>query len=73
MNTQEKQQFIIDILETTKQSLLSKVDRMPEHWNGVELRQLIEDYVIENINYGSIKQDRKRYKDYHNDCLVNNL
>jgi hypothetical protein len=71
MNKEDKRQFIEDISETMKDALLSKVDRMPEEWDGHELRQLFQDYVNEEVNW--TKMDRNRKKEYDNTRTVNNI
>ena len=71
MNKEDKRQFIEDISETMKDALLSKVNRMPEEWDGHELRQLFQDYVKEEINWS--KMDRNRKKEYDNTRRVNNI
>jgi hypothetical protein len=71
MNKEDKRQFIKDISETMKDALLSKVNRMPEEWDGHELRQLFQDYVKEEINWS--KMDRNRKKEYDNARRVNNI
>jgi peptide subunit release factor 1 (eRF1) len=71
MNKEDKRQFIKDISETMKDALLSKVNRMPEEWDGHELRQLFQDYVKEEINWS--KMDRNRKKEYDNTRRVNKI
>jgi|WetSurMetagenome_2_1015567.scaffolds.fasta_scaffold59843_2 hypothetical protein len=74
MTNDEKTKFITDILEATKESLLARVNRMPDEWDGRELRQLIADDVSQNINNPTLKQySSKRYKEYRNTCIVDNI
>lgn len=64
MNRQDKIEFINDIMEAAKQALIAKADKIPDHWTGGELRQLMEDYIAIQENAVSIKREPKRYKEY---------
>lgn len=73
MNKEQKIEFINIAMDRLRESLLSKVDKMPEDWNGHELRWLIRDeankYVWKNMD----DKRSKRYKDYENTCIVKNI
>lgn len=64
MDKQEKEMFIINMADSIKLALLQKVSKIPEEWDGFELRQLFADYINEQVNYA--KMDRKRKKAYNN-------
>ena len=42
MNKQEKKKFIKEYLKTLQSELIADVSKMPDNWDGVELRWLIE-------------------------------
>jgi hypothetical protein len=67
---EEKEQFIVQCLETLRKDLLSNVNKMPENWDGWELRQYIVDKA-ENFTY--MKMDKKRMREYKNDILIHGL
>lgn len=71
MNKNEKINFIESILENTKKDILEQIDKMPEEWNGRQLRQYITDYANNNILW--IRLDQKQKKEYKNDVIINNL
>jgi len=71
MNAKEKQQFIENLCNSVKLELISKVNKMPENWDGFELRELIaEKFVNES---GLLKDRKSRYKEYKNDVIILNL
>jgi hypothetical protein len=71
MTRHQRAQFITDLMDSMKSSLLNKAERMPDDWDGFELRQYIQDFVTENAIFRPM--DRKRAKAYRNTVLVNNL
>ena len=71
MTKAEQREFIASLMDSMKTTLLAKVERVPDAWDGFELRQLIADHVAENAAY--ITMDRKRARAYHNTVLVQNL
>ena len=71
MNQQEKTQFILDITENLRSTLLEQVDKMPEEWDGVEIRQLLTDLAASKFNYHPMSRARKRA--YKNTVMVNYL
>ncbi len=72
MNKIEKTEFIIEITNNLKTDILSRINSMPEDWNGFEIRQFISDYYNENyISKG--KLTGLRLKEYFSECRKNNL
>ena len=71
MNAKEKERFITDLCDSVKHELISKIDRMPENWDGYELRELLQD----KFEAESIIPDKRcaRYREYRDTCLINNL
>lgn len=70
MNKKEQRQFIINICDNLKTNMLEKVDKIPENWDGYELRQYFVDKA-EEFNWFAM--DSKRKKSYENDVIINNL
>ena len=71
MNKQEKITFIETLTETLKQDMLSKIDRMPEEWDGLELRYLMKDKGAECVWAGM--GNKQRLRAYRNDCRVKGI
>jgi hypothetical protein len=71
MNTDEKKVFINELVDRVKSEILAKVDRMPDNWDGIELRQYISDNFKEAVLVGTMSNGRKR--DYQNDTIIHNL
>ena len=73
MNLPEKDKFVHSILDDLKQSILKRVDQMPEDWDGHEIRQFIADYYTHHYcNVGSGLQGTRK-KDYKNHLIVSNI
>jgi hypothetical protein len=62
-----------DFVKNLEKELIEAVKKSPEEWDGVELRWLLKDKTAEHVWYGMIDKRNKRYKDYKNFVLVNNL
>lgn len=72
MNLPEKDKFVHQIVNDLKNEILMRVDRMPEEWDGHEIRQFVADYYTGNYLV-STALSGKRKRDYKNTCLVDNL
>lgn len=72
MNKQEKEQFVNNVLKDIMLIINDNIHKMPESWNGIELRQYICDTVKEKLIWNDL-MDKKRRKNYKNDVIVNNL
>jgi hypothetical protein len=79
MTKAEKLQFIADLTADVTALIISKIDKMPEEWDGGELRRYIADsfdaQVFEPFDTGSVWgfQRSKRLAAYRNECLTRNL
>ena len=73
MTKQEKKTFIKSIIKAAQDKIIAAIPTMPEEWEGVELRWLIEDAMTlfaDNARFGT---DKKRRKSYENECMVKNI
>jgi hypothetical protein len=70
MKKSEKKRFIKQLTGGIAEELISKIDRMPEEWDGLELRQLLADKFASEATYD---MGRARRKEYNNTVLINNL
>ena len=71
MDKADKVAFIESICKDLKESLLNRVDSMPEELDGFELRQLLEDTVVQKYNWTKMPIARKR--SYNNEIVVRNI
>lgn len=72
MSQEEKIEFIKKLTDSFQKSLLEKLPRVPENWDGFELRQWIVDSAADQMLCGS-GLEGKRKREYKNDVIVNNL
>ena len=73
MDKDSKLKFISDLCNDIKNDISSKVHKMPENWDGIELRWLIAE-KCNSVVMGSYNGTKsRRYKDYKNEVLVKNL
>lgn len=72
LSQEEKVKFVRDLLGSITDKLVEDIEsgRVPEHWNGIELRWLIAERA-NNATVG--KQNGVVYRNYRNDVLVNDL
>jgi hypothetical protein len=74
MDKNGKAAFVKSILSSVESNLIKNLDKYPDEWDGVELRWLIVDHVAENVVFGSsCNKKGKRYNDYRNARLIENL
>ena len=52
-----------------KKIVLANVDKMPEEWDGIELRE----YVADKFTESKAAPSERRFRDYRNEVLVRNL
>lgn len=78
MNKQEQIKLIKSFLNSMKKDLLDKVEKLPENWDGWEIKHWIaekfdsEDLLSRNKNQlSSVKKWKRR--ECENDILINNL
>lgn len=72
MTEPEKKVFIQELMDSVRQEIYSKLYRTPEEWNGHELRQLVADKFNDATTLDKDERD-KRYKDYLNTVITQNL
>lgn len=72
MTRLEQQTFVKDLMQSFKRSMDADfmAGRIPEHWNGKQLRMYVSDRVKRNAYW---RMTNKEVADFENDCLINNL
>lgn len=73
MTDLEKKEFVRNLTESICIKLLQEIDTMkiPENWDGVELRWLLEEEFKNEARYGNRKSSRRR--NFLNTVNINNL
>jgi len=67
MNKQEKKKFIKEYCKALQSSILADVSKMPDEWDGIELRWLIDMRTKSDTSL------TKRLANFNNDILIHNL
>ena len=73
MNNQEKLEFIDSLIIRVKTELVKDIYKVPEEWDGIELRWLIRERFQKIVLGGQMDRRERRYKDYHNHVLISGL
>ena len=74
MNKKEKIKFIDEMLRNLKISLMSRIDNVPEEWDGIELREWVIDFANNNYVLRCLfPKKSKRYRDYKRKRIARNL
>ena len=73
MTPNEQASFIKELSKNITAELLADIRayKIPVHWDGVELRQLLADRMAQGVFLGLLVGHRKR--EYNNSVLVNDL
>lgn len=73
MHKSQQATIVSQLLDSLRTDILEAIreGRVPEEWDGIELRQYIADKALENIVCCAMP--RKRLKDYRNALVVRNL
>jgi hypothetical protein len=72
MNKREQIQFINDLIDDVKHKIFIQIveDKLPENWDGIELRWLLASRFDASW---VMPEAKKRKRDFRNYVLVNNL
>lgn len=73
MNRNHQMVIVHDLINGLRDDVIRAIKdgRIPEEWDGFELRQYITDKAKEVILAGTM--DRRRKREYRNTVLTNNL
>ena len=67
----ENKELIKQLLETLDESLMRDVDKIPDDWNGKQIRCWVADRAEEVI--ASFELSDEEFEEYENDRRVKNL
>lgn len=73
MDTQRKLRLINELVDNVKADIIKEVSKMPEEWNGIELRWYISEKFAEVVFGGWHDKRTKRYREYWNFCITKPL
>jgi hypothetical protein len=69
-----RKRFIRELIRNVQKTLIDNSSKMPEGWNGIEIRQYVADkFAEQTINNRDDADMRRRFKDYRNEVIVRNL
>lgn len=71
MTKPEQLEFIEDLLANIKAGIIRDLPRVPDTWDGHELRMWVAERVDRGANMGTLKG--RRLHEYTNTVLVENL
>ena len=73
MTTTEQAEFVNELAGNIAKSITDAIDagKVPATWDGYELRQLLADRAADAS--WALKENRRRWREYKNTVLVNNL
>ena len=72
MTKKEQRAFVRDLIASVQRGMLEDIRRVPESWDGRELRQWIADRFEQNTMMDPVIY-RQRLKEYRNTVLVKDL
>lgn len=64
MTSAEQRDFVETLIDSCKADVLSKLDQVPEEWDGYELRLLVNERLSDQILWGKVDKSSERYKAY---------
>lgn len=75
MNASDKAAFICELCDRVRDSAVADTGRMPEEWDGHELRQLLADRFAGEVSWSRPMQNKRgaRRRDYENARATLNL
>jgi hypothetical protein len=73
MKTPQQAEFVSDLVGAVLADILKKLvdGRIPEEWDGIELRQYLADQFGHCVIVGTM--GRRRSAEYRNEVIVRNL
>jgi hypothetical protein len=73
MDRENQTRIIEEMCKGLREAMLAKLPRVPEEWDGMELRALFADTARENFTSGRRDNRLGMWRDYANTRAVNNL
>lgn len=79
MDQIQRENFLIELLDSIKTDILARAAAMPDNWDGHELRRYVSDQTRHlaggHLQEGNARAtgNTKRLKAYRNDVITRNL
>lgn len=75
MTREQQQQIVAAIFDDAGEQIISKIvdGKIPEEWDGIELRWFCRDYVAEHYVIGTPSGNDPRYRAYRNEVATRSL
>lgn len=73
MTKAEQKQFTRELITNVTGNVLRALPRVPDNWDGHELRELIAQHFVRCSWTLHEKQNRARLRAFKNECLTRNL
>lgn len=72
MDSKDQIQFVTDLTNAVRDKVIERIEKgkIPETWDGIELRWLLRDKFEEQT---SSRVDKTRKREYDNTVLVENI
>lgn len=61
-----RKQFLRNFLRDCCKDIIGRAGKMPENWDGFELRQYVADFFASEV----VQMSRQRKREYRNDLLT---
>lgn len=71
MTRYEQCDFVLTLIRNVKEEILKDIDKIPEEWDGIELRWLIANKFSGVVISKTGSRSRKRA--FNNECIIKNL
>ena len=69
MTNKEKRRFVREMMSTVTKEVLANIPKMPEYWNGKQLRQ----YIADRFQDSCMTMSKTDKHSYTNEVIVRNL
>ena len=73
MTNKEQREFIRTMIKNVTTTILNKSKDFPKDWDGWELRHYIKEQFDQVVWSDHRDKRSRRYKEFNNTCLINNL
>ena len=64
MDIQGKRDFLHELLHNVKTDIMKAIPKMPEDWDGIELRWYVAEKFGEVVDPTARHEHKKRYREY---------
>lgn len=72
MNQKEKRRFVKELVRSVAAEVVANISRMPDEWNGHELREYLADKFAES-RFPPCHGGKRRLRAYRNEKICRNL